>query len=375
MPTPIYVPILKGKEGEFAALEALNAEVRSRLTPLIEIPEIPFDYSTELPAKTLDEHLADIPSRLKRACGALPFYLDVQSLKRTRLVNSTQTVLGMLMAKSFELGALPMPVVSLVTLPEHLSAARTHVSGSQEGAGIRLFVRDFNEESDLDSEVDRVLESSAFDPASTDLIIDLEFLGEDSGKATIIARSVLSMIPKKELWRRVILAAASFPQDLSDVSADTTVILPRHEWKLWTSLQRRVSMLPRRDLIFGDYAMAHPISKTLDPRTMQMSANIRYTTEDAWLIVKGRTVKKYGFSQYFDLCRELTEREEYCGRAFSWGDGYIMDCAEATQGPGNATTWRKVGVNHHLTLLARELSNPRSVASDTSLKDHTILRP
>jgi hypothetical protein len=28
-------------------------------------------------------------------------------------------------------------------------------------------------------------------------------------------------------------------------------------------------------------------------------------------------------------------------------------------GPGNATTWRKVGTNHHLTLVTRELANLR----------------
>ena len=362
MPTPVYVPILKGKEGEFAALEMLSNEVRSHLTPLIEIPEIPFDYATERPAKALDEHLADIPSRLRRACGSLPFYLDVHSIASNRPSSSNQTAFRLLFAKSVELGGSPMPVVSLVSVPEYLSAARDHVLGSPAGGGLRLFVKDFNEDCDLESEVDRVLNLTALNPSSTDLIIDLEFLGDDLGKSIIIARSVLSMIPKKDLWRHVILTAASFPQDLSDVSADTTVILPRHEWKLWTTLQRRVSALPRHDLIFGDYAMAHPVSKTLDPRTMQMSANIRYTTDDAWLIVKGRTVKKYGFGQYFDLCRELIEREEYCGRTFSWGDGYITDCAEATQGPGNATTWRKVGVNHHLTLLSRELSNSHPAA-------------
>ena len=36
MATPSYVPILKGKEGEFAALEALAADIRTAIMPLIE---------------------------------------------------------------------------------------------------------------------------------------------------------------------------------------------------------------------------------------------------------------------------------------------------------------------------------------------------
>ncbi len=31
-------------------------------------------------------------------------------------------------------------------------------------------------------------------------------------------------------------------------------------------------------------------------------------------------------------------------------------------GPGNATTWRKVGTNHHLTLVAREIASLRHAA-------------
>ena len=87
-----------------------------------------------------------------------------------------------------------------------------------------------------------------------------------------------------------------------------------------------------------------------------MSASIRYTTDGNWLVVKGRNVRRYGFEQYFELCRTLVMRQEFSGRGFSWGDQYIDDCAFERTGPGNATTWRKVGTNHHLTLVARALA-------------------
>ena len=89
---------------------------------------------------------------------------------------------------------------------------------------------------------------------------------------------------------------------------------------------------------------------------MRMSASIRYTTADHWLIVKGKNVRQYGFDQYFELCRTLVELPEYSGENFSWGDRFIMRCARGSGGPGNATTWRKVGTNHHLTLVAQQLA-------------------
>jgi hypothetical protein len=356
MPEPVYVPVLKGKEGEYAALEFLSAEIRGLVMPLIEVPAIPYDYANQRPAKSLDAHIADIPGRLKKACATMPFYLDLPWFEED-VLNNGQTALEAMLAQSAVLGLNAVPVVYRESSTAYLAAAKEHAASTGSGNCIRLLVEDFAEEVDLDAEVTRLLASASKDIGSTDLIIDLEDLGEDSGRATLIARSVLSMIPRKNEWRRMILAAASFPEDLSDVGAATIVPLPRQEWDLWKTLQRKPSALPRRDLIFGDYAMAHPFAKTLDPRTMRMSANIRYTTEDEWLVIKGRNVRQHGFSQYFELCRLLVGRSEYSGRTYSWGDGYISDCAEATQGPGNATTWRKVGVNHHLTLVTRGLAS------------------
>jgi hypothetical protein len=361
MPNPVYVPILKGKEGEYAALEALKPDIKGLVMPLIEIPAIPYDYANERPAKSLDDHIAGIPDRLKKACTALPFYLDLPWFGKEETLSSGQTACEVVLAQCAALGIIPIPVVSRDSTTAYLAAAKSHAASTGSGCCIRLLVEDFEEDVDLDAELNRLLALAASDNVgSTDLIIDLKDLGANAGRAALIARSVFSMIPRKDEWRRMILAAASFPEDLSDVSAATIVTLPRHEWDLWKTLQRKPAALPRRDLIFGDYTMAHPVSKTLDPRTMRMSANIRYTTEDEWLVIKGRNVRQYGFDQYFDLCQLLVKRPEYSGRTYSWGDGYISDCAEGMQGPGNATTWRKVGVNHHLTLVARGLANLRS---------------
>ena len=102
----------------------------------------------------------------------------------------------------------------------YLSAAGLH---SQAGSCIRLLVSDFDEEVDITAEVNRLLSGvSARDASNIDVVIDLEDLGVDTSRAVLIARSIFSMLPKKDEWRRVILAAASFPEDLSDVDASTT---------------------------------------------------------------------------------------------------------------------------------------------------------
>jgi hypothetical protein len=356
MATPSYVPILKGKEGEFAALEALAADIRTAIMPLIEVPSVPFDYANERPSRTLEEHFAAVSERVRRSWADRPLYIDLPWIEVDELLPDGRDPVGCMLANCVRLGIAAVPVVSRSSSPQGLASAGRHANVAGSGCCIRLLIEDFEEDTDLGLEIDRILgEIGGIDRNNVDLVLDLEDLGSDAGRALLVARSVLGLIPRENEWRRVICSASSFPEDLSDVDASTVSTLPRREWQLWRTLQRRPDRLRRRDLIYSDYAIAHPIPRELDPRTMRMSANIRYTAHEEWLIMKGRNVRQYGFEQYFELCRMLIARPEYYGREFSWGDNYIAQCAERELGPGNATTWRKVGTNHHITVVVNSL--------------------
>ena len=355
---PIYVPVLKGKEGEYGALEVLHNEVRMRLMPLIEIPDVPYDYANEGSAKSLDDHLNDTARRLKKCWQRSPLFIDLPWFEGEERLSDGRVALAAVLSDCESEGVSAVPVVSRKKSPDYLSAAGRYSKEANSGACIRLLVADFGEDVDVETEVHRLLDGlGARDKSSIDLMLDLEDLGPDTARAALVARSVFSMIPAKDEWRRIVMVAASFPEDLSEVDAATVTTLPRREWDLWKTLQKRPGLLPRRDLIFGDYGIANPVTKDLDPRTMRMSASIRYTTPKNWLVLKGRNVRQYGFDQYFELCKELVRRPEYKGRDFSSGDKYIADCAEGMTGPGNATTWRKVGTNHHITLVADQIAS------------------
>jgi T4 beta protein len=353
---PIYVPVLKGKEGEFAALEELSADVKAQIMPLIEIPAVPYDYANERPAKDLDEHIRNIAQRIFRCWQSGPLYLDSPWFGEDEKISGGPLAIAAVLADCRKLGVNAVPVISRTSSAEYKNAAAEYSSLTDLGACIRLLVEDFEEDIDVDAEVEQLIRNFEGDAAKIDLLLDLEDLGADENRALLVARYVLSMAPNPSQWRRVIVAGASFPEDLSDVGAETIATLPRREWDVWRALQRKPAKLPRKDLVYGDYAIAHPIPKEIDPRVMLMSANIRYTASN-WLVIKGRNVRHYGFDQYFELCKVLVGRAEYSGRDFSWGDRYIDDCAAGMIGPGNATTWRKVGTNHHLTLVARTLAS------------------
>lgn len=72
-----YVPILKGRDGEFGALRELSDQSKQGLTPLIEIPPIPWDFEQQAPARSIDDHLKKIPGKLESAWGThQEFFLD-----------------------------------------------------------------------------------------------------------------------------------------------------------------------------------------------------------------------------------------------------------------------------------------------------------
>src|SRR5882724_8756793 len=72
-----YVPILKGKEGEYQALRELTPAIRNGLTPLIEPIPIPYDFANEVPAKTVDQHLGNFISKIEASWGLDPIFFDL----------------------------------------------------------------------------------------------------------------------------------------------------------------------------------------------------------------------------------------------------------------------------------------------------------
>src|SRR2546423_15661215 len=76
-----YVPVLKGKQGELQALEALTDSVRMHLTPLMEVAPIPWDWEEERPQRTLDDHLTSFLRGIRRAWRTdRGFFIDFLNL-------------------------------------------------------------------------------------------------------------------------------------------------------------------------------------------------------------------------------------------------------------------------------------------------------
>jgi hypothetical protein len=198
-------------------------------------------------------------------------------------------------------------------------------------------------------------------PGQIDLLLDWEAITETAGPQTALAiAAIVPNLPSLAAWRSITFAASSFPNTLAAAGVGRATIA-RAEWEAYQLL---LNTPPGgRLLSFGDYAIAYPIYESVP---FPGSAAIRYTINDEWLIYRGRAVRGPrfgGFAQFHALCQQLLADPEYRGPAFSWGDGVIKLCAQQQSGPGNLTTWRSVGTNHHIALVGRQLSSHRAPSS------------
>lgn len=107
---------------------------------------------------------------------------------------------------------------------------------------------------------------------------------------------------------------------------------------------------------FGDYTIETPDFTNQDMRMIKPAGKIVYTSDDVWFVSKG-TAYRDNPAQMAAHCRAIIQSGHYCGDSYSYGDKRISDTMKKIANTGNLSTWKQVGVNHHLTKVAEQLSN------------------
>lgn len=351
-----YMPILKWKGGESSALKELFPNDKAAMTPLVEIPPVPWDFVNDQAAKTVDAHLANVPDHMVKHWGINDdIFVDLHLVDASdRLTGSVHPV-AWLFGETKKKQLKTIPVTSYGRDPAYQSAVASVIASDKQGVCIRLD----NEDAfagDLSQRIAGTLQQLATKPSEVDLVIDLgQLVSGEEYRVAAAVRGLLLTLPHVRDWRSLTCAGSAFPVNMSGLTAGVHT-LPRTEWRCWKLLSSTRASLPRMP-VYGDYAIAHPDLVELDPRIITMSANIRYTIDDEWLIFRGRSIEKHGAAQHIAFCKALVARPEYSGKAFSAGDAHIDKCANnGSAGPGNATTWRRVTTNHHLTFVVRQIA-------------------
>lgn len=360
----LYIPCLRWKQGEYQAIMRLSSSSKDSILPIIEVaefttqnPEYSFDFESGKPPKTLEEHLSKFAPRVKGKWGTDECFVDLRHIEVSSRLNNGQHPVTFIFDDLRLKGVEAIPVVGFEQDYEYLASVREAVKLDNRGFCLRTSLEKITRP-DSGNRIDQILSEINIKPSQCDFIFDIDAPPnfEPLDVFADLLESIITNMPYLNSWRSFGIIGTSFPPSLSGVKSGVSII-PRNEWRLYKDLFQRFKRSNIRIPTFGDYVISHPEVLDLDMKYVKPKANIRYTINDGWLIARGDNVRDYGLGQHKALCDLVIKSKEYCGVSFSEADKYIYDCAQGKASTGNMSTWRWVGTNHHLEMIARDLAN------------------
>jgi len=348
-----YVPVLRWKRGEQRALRNLAPTVRASITPLLEPTPRQFEEWDPDHPEILDQGLAKAGQAILESWGSVPCFLDthlIGSMRGSGGAHPTAVAGTVASARGLKV----IHVARLGSSRRHRAAVRRHHLEGGIGCAVRLVPSDFTGDG-LEQSLRGLLDDLQAQPSNTDLMLDLQLLGEEPMSfARIITR-----IPEAQRWRSFTILGGSFPKDLTGLKIGNHLV-PRLEWRWWSSQTAIRTRIARRPA-FGDYTTQHAIF-TEPPKRASVSASVRYTLAEHWLVMRGESVLKPdgpGYKQWPAHAQLLCKRNDFAGRDFSVGDAYIHERSRQPEKTGSAETWLCAGVNHHLTYVTSQIASLR----------------
>lgn len=351
-----YVPAIRWRQGEFSALQELRSDQRRDLTPLVDIPPIPWNFEDERPSRSIDQHLNNVPEQMITAWGGdAPIFLDLGQLDGALRMASGRHPVDELFERLTAEGVYAIPVTATDRDADYQAAVGLVAGRNGTGVCLRASVDDISDAASMLA-LAELADEIKVDLGDVDLVLDLRSI--ESSQTSILRTllgTVLPTLPNIGAYRSFTLLSGAFPVNLSAVPQGLS-LRPRADWALWLSV---LSIPNIRQPAYGDYTANHPDQEEIDPRIMQVSASIRYASDTDWVIARGRALNNPrfgGYAQFNQLSGMLAAHPLYSGHSFSWASDFIDQCA-AGGNTGNLTTWRKVATNRHIARVAFQIAN------------------
>ncbi|MFD6043267.1 hypothetical protein ACFWG7_18390 [Streptomyces koyangensis] len=342
----VYVPVLKGKAGEFYALAHTSPAVRQHIRPVMEL--VPDEQVRNLLETFCDHAMNYVPNHMVLTvdCGALP---------RGRVLEGD--VGGPVVRVSESLGCRGRsmcPVFRPSDGPDVLSEVAHAATDHGQGACLRVSVAGDGVEGVPDERRVRALLASVhLEPGEVDLLLDAGPVTGPTRKAlTSQVLEALTSLPARP-WRSVCLASGAFPLNLTGFPRSTATRVVREDARLWLDIAERWK---GTRLDYGDFGVTHPRIPLRSRGTPH--PNMRYTAGSDWQVFVYPKVKA-GNDDFFDLSADLVSSPYWpaTGADTSWGDERLEDCAVGRRDKaGGATQWRAWATSHHLAVVTSRLA-------------------
>lgn len=355
----IYVPVLKWKQGEQAAVKPLSADQKAQLLPIAELQDRTYDWGKQVYNLGWDVHLDKLAVSTRTSWGKVhEIAVDMNSATMPHLMKKARR---RHFADLWAQGVQAVPVVGTYTSADEVAELKEVANAHQRARWLlRYVVEAEHEELPTPQEVadwfKSTLKSVGSGHAEVDAVIDLGHVaGWNVKDLTPAIADIVKAVSALGAWRLVAVVSGAFPKNLAGFSKGTHQI-PRTDWTLYQTLRPQAKANGRYPL-YGDYGISHIEAFDGDPRMLKMSVNLRYAHWDTWTVFKAGSAVTFGFEQYLALCKMLTAMPIYMTAAFSHGDAiYEEKATDPAAKPGNASQWRRDATNHHLHVVLHQLA-------------------
>lgn len=357
-----YLVGLQFKRAEYNALRDLKPNVMDRVVPLFTPSPHDFDPEETTPGK-VDKEFRSFIKKLENFWGQRRFFIDLGVLdENVRGEDGLHPVEIMWReaARVCLFPPTPIPVVALDYSLIYKAEVKKVIDGTEVGICLRLTRHALNE-ANLESRINDFAAYYNLEPENIDLVVDFGIVDSDGMDFS----KIYSAMPYVSRWRTFTCIGGSFPKNLSHLKKSDTHWVERHEWLSYKEQIQNFSGSHRLPT-FGDFGIYYP--KGLPPikGVPDVSASVRYTVDDKFMVMRGESLKRseFGYKQYLAHAVLLNESESFCGRDYSAGDYYIADIAHRYEellarergGTGGPESWLQAGFNHHFTQVVGQIS-------------------
>lgn len=333
-----YIPILRWKIGERAALACIPPNGSEDIIPLIVLGD---DLNGKEATKTKPAIAGPnfFAQEIFKIWGGRPFYLDASNIPPTSTSHHPLTASAQ---ASQAAGANLIPATHLAAPPPYQTAVQSIANNNHVGAALRVKLQELGA-------LPQWAATWSVPLNVMDLVVDCADTIGMVATLGISLTNVFQNLHGAGQWRTVTIAGTSMPENFTGYAAGLHTI-PRAEIQVWQQLTH--SNLSYR-IDFGDYATV-PIVPPPDGIRYGFPINVRYTLPAEFLICKGVVTRgPQGIDQSPQLIGHAQSIFGYGGRnpITCWGDSTVDNIAAGTDTPGALVKWVTIGVNRHIQLV------------------------
>lgn len=343
-----YVPFLKAKQGELAAMGELAPEVKQDICPFFDFPRLTSNYNAE----TYGAKAWRIVAGLKKHWGSnAEFYFDDLDISQSLIVEGEHQYAYVLRALQ-EMQVIPVVALDRTT---HNAAVASLKRNGEIDSAIVAFRADHNDFEDFDDKEDQIdydLANVFNEFEAIDLILDCRLC---SGMDVSVTAQQIAAFSQKFCTaypvRRVIVTGSCIPPSIRDVLGTHNIItLPRPELEIIARARHLVDM----DVVAGDYATVSPFYADVqfDPKLLPKvtAPRLIYTFDHSYYIARGTSLASGGYEQYVGLTSGLC-RQAFFRSGYSSGEEYFYEKSRGIGGRAMNNTVVKPSVVAHITYM------------------------